>query len=161
MSGLLSANGPFPAYADKLMMYGQFVGSWKIAAIWFTQSGESRNGMGEWHFDWILGGLGIQDVLFSSGATPEKFGTTIRCYDSENDIWHLTWMQPSGGEFVHLIGRNAGDRIIQEGRGTDPNRRIRWSFNEVTASSFIWLGEVSSDDGKSWFLEQKMTAIRI
>ena len=157
---LLAAPGPFPEYADKLMLYGQFVGVWDIDATWYKQAGGQRQGKGTWQFDWILGGRGIQDVLFASGAAADQFGTTLRCYDSAMDAWHITWMQPASGEFVHLIGRRDGDRIVQEGAGADPRRRERWSFTDITADMFLWLGEVSFDDGATWFLEQEMRAVR-
>ncbi len=76
------------------------------------------------------------------------------------DAWHITWMQPYGGEFVQLIGRKVGDRIVQEGTSSDPRRRERWSFTNITKDSFVWFGEVSFDDGATWFLEQEMRAIR-
>lgn len=156
---LITASGPFPEHQDKLMLYGQFVGSWDIDATWFKPD-EERKGRGEWHFSWILGGRGIQDVLFSSGAPAHTFGTTLRCYDIALDAWHIAWMQPASGEFVHLLGRRVGDRIVQEGVGSDHRRRERWSFTNITPDSFLWLGEVSFDDGTTWFLEQEMRALR-
>ena len=81
---LLAAPGPFPEYADKLMLYGQF--------------------------------------------------------------------------FVQLLGRQVGDRIVQEGVGSDHRRRVRWTFTDITSNSFLWLGEVSLDNGVTWFLEQEMRA---
>ncbi len=89
-----------------------------------------------------------------------QFGTTLRCYDPTQDAWHVTWMQPFGGEFVHLVGRKVGDRVVQEGAGSDPRRRERWSFTDIASGSFLWLGEVSFDDGTTWFLEQEMRANR-
>ena len=142
------------------MLYGQFVGSWDIDGAWYQQDGGRRKGQGEWHFGWILGGRGIQDVLFSRGAPSHQFGTTLRCYDVANDLWHLAWMQPASGEFVRLTGRKMGDRIVQEGVGSDPRRRERWSFTNITPTSFLWLGEVSFDEGATWFLEQEMQASR-
>ncbi|HET7087317.1 MAG TPA: hypothetical protein VFL17_01570 [Anaerolineae bacterium] len=158
VSDLLPATAPFPQYAAKLMLFGQFVGSWDIEGTWHQADGTTRTGKGEWHFDWILGGRGIQDVLFSKGASPDQFGTTLRCYDKDLDAWHLTWMQPASGEFVNLLGRQLGDRIVCETVDSKPRRR--WSFADITPSSFHWLGEVSSDDGNSWFLEQEMRASR-
>ena len=157
---LIAASGPFAEYSEKLMLYGQFVGSWDIDAIWYEASGEQRTGKGEWHFQWILGGRGIQDVLFACDAPPHHFGTTLRCYDREMDAWHIAWMQPASEEFVHLLGRKVGDRIVQEGISSDPRGRERWSFSEITANSFLWTGEVSFDNGLTWVLEQEMGAIR-
>ncbi len=158
---LLGASGPFADYADKLQLYGQLVGSWDIEATWFLQDGSTHKGRGEWHFAWILGGRGVQDVLFSKGAACDRYGTTLRCYDPAADAWQVTWMQPYGGEFVHLTGRRVGERIVQEGRGTDPSRLERWSFSEITPDSFLWQGEVSFDQGASWILEQEMRGTRI
>lgn len=31
---LLAAPGPFSGYAEKAMLYGQFVGSWDVEATW-------------------------------------------------------------------------------------------------------------------------------
>ena len=157
---LLAATGPYTNYYEQLMLYGQFIGSWNIESTWHEKDGGIRKGKGEWYFNWILGGRGIQDVLFAAGASAHQFGTTLRCYDPALDVWHVTWMQPYGGEFVHLIGRKVGNRIVQEGTGSDPRRRERWSFTDITPDSFSWLGEVSFDDGKTWLLEQEMRATR-
>ncbi len=157
---LLAASAPWTELTEKLMLYGQFVGSWDIQAVWYEQGGALRTGQAEWNFNWILGGRGIQDVLFAAGASPDEFGTTLRCYDAAMNVWHVAWMQPYGGEFVYLLGRQVGDRIVQEGYGVDPARRERWSFADITPDSFLWLGEVSFDDGVTWFLEQEMRVLR-
>ena len=155
---LLAATGPCDQDEDKLRLCGQFVGSWDIEGTWHQPDGTSRSGRGEWHFAWILGGRGIQDVLYASGAPPHQFGSTFRGYDRGIDAWHWTWMQPASGEFVNLIGRSVGDRIVGESVASDLPRR--WSFNDITPDSFVWLGEVSHDNGKTWFLEQEMRAAR-
>lgn len=157
---LLSASGPYVERAEKLMLYGQFVGAWDVAATWYKKGEKNKKGTGEWYFAWILGGRGIQDVLFASRAKPHQYGTTLRCYDGLLDAWHITWMQPETGEFVNLLGRRIGDRIVQEGLGTDYLRRERWSFTDITPNSFVWLGEISMDRGATWILEQEMRATR-
>src|SRR5258707_10816888 len=112
---LLAADGPFADYANQLMLYGQFVGSWEVHSINFHADGTRTERQGEWHFAWILGGRGVLDVLFARGVPAHQYGTTVRCYDSTIDAWRVTWMAPGGGEFVNLIGRQIGDRIVQEG----------------------------------------------
>ncbi len=157
---LLAASGPNPDYAATMMLYGQFVGSWDIDGVWYNQGSVSRTARGEWHFGWILGGRGVQDVLFPNGAPRDHYGTTLRCYDRQLDAWHITWMQPYGGEFVHLLGRKVGDRIVQESLPDQSGKLERWSFAEITPDSFLWLGETSIDGGSTWVLEQEMHATR-
>jgi hypothetical protein len=157
---LLRADGPYGPDAEHLMLYGQFVGSWDMKATWFAADGSQTHATGEWHFAWVLGGRGIQDVLFASGSAAERYGTTLRCYDPADDVWHVSWMQPSSREFVHLTGRQVGDRIVQQALAQHGAERWRWSFTDVTSSSFVWLGEVSADSGVTWFLEQEMRASR-
>lgn len=103
---LLAASGPFAGYVERVMLYGQFVGSWDVEATWYGGE-EVRRSTGEWHFAWVLGGRGLQDVLYGAGAPPDRFGTTLRCYDPEKETWHIAWMQPASGEFVSLQGRPA------------------------------------------------------
>jgi hypothetical protein len=158
----LAAQEAYGPLREKLMLYGRFVGSWSVESAWYPQGREGRKGRGEWHFSWILGGRGVQDVLYSLGAAPAGRGTTIRCYDETADLWRLTWMQPAEGEFVHLVGRAEGERIVQveegDGRG---GRLARWSFADIAASSFLWIGESSTDGGRTWSLEQEMKARRV
>jgi len=157
----LTAPGLCSGNTDTALMYRSLIGSWDISARWHTPDGGVKEGRGEWHFTWILGGRGVQDVLFQAGAAPDQFGTTLRCYDPVLDLWHVTWMQPSGGEFVTLTGRKLEDRIVQEGRGTDASRQERWSFIDIKENTFTWQGEVSRDGGVTWMLEQEMFGVRM
>lgn len=158
---LLAARGPDPEMAGARMLYGRFVGSWRVESTWYDADGGRRSANGEWHFAWILGGRGVQDVLFADGSSPDRYGTTLRCYDAELDAWHITWMCPAGGEFANLIGRGGDGGIVQEGPGARPGQVLRWSFTEIGSDSFVWLGEISEDGGATWFLEQRMTATRM
>jgi hypothetical protein len=109
---------------------------------------------------WILGGRGIQDVLFAKGAPNYEYGTTVRGYDRSIGAWRVTWMQPAGPEFGYLIGRKIGNRIELEVTGLPMHHRIRWSFNDITASQFVWMDEESFDFGKTWKTRQVMKAKR-
>ncbi len=157
---LLSAPGPAPNFVAELQLYGRFVGSWDVSGEWFDRDGSTRTATGSWHFSWVLGGMGVQDVLFAAGASPDEYGTSLRCFDPRSGVWHVSWMQPSSGEFVSLIGRARGADVVQETRPIPDEPLRRWSFVDVTTHSFTWLGEVSSDGGVTWFLEQRMVATR-
>jgi hypothetical protein len=150
---LLAARGPDPRFEEKLMLYGQFVGSWTVESRELQASGDWLEQRGEWHFGWVLGGRGVQDVLFERDAPPNERGSTLRCYDEWLDAWHVTWMAPSWGEFAHQVGRQVEDRIVQEGSGR------RWTFFDVEPDSFSWTGEAEAPGG--WQVVQQMTAARI
>ena len=156
---LLRADAPWGEFHESLMAYGRFVGAWDVESTWFKSSGEMVRMEGEWHFSWILGGRGIVDVLFGAGFTPDRYGTTLRYYDSDKDLWHCTWMQPGVNEFSHLLGWQQGNEIIQEIQGLQ-DRRETWRFSEITDRSFLWRAEVSRDGGKTWKVEQEIRACR-
>ena len=111
----LVAEEAFADLADEMAVYGRLVGSWDIVSTWFRDGHEDVEREGYWHFSSILGGRAIQDILYVKGAAPHEAGTTIRCYDATLGAWRVVWMQPSGREFVSLIGRAVGDTIVQEG----------------------------------------------
>jgi hypothetical protein len=119
----LAAAGPAPEFEDKLTLFGRFVGSWDVVNVVLNEDDgtavhESR---GEWHFFWILGGRGIQDVLYAVGWSPDRFGSTYRCYDAEADLWRCTWMIPAGGEDVNLVAREV--EAESSSLATDRTRR--------------------------------------
>jgi hypothetical protein len=156
---MLSAEGPAPQYVQELSLYGRLVGSWAIECEWYSREGETRCARGSWHFGWILGGMGVQDVLYADDSPAWRRGTTLRCFDPGAGVWHVCWMQPSAAEFVSLVGKAVGEDIVQEALPSVGEPRLRWSFRDITPEAFTWLGEVS-DDGETWFLEQRMLARR-
>lgn len=139
--------------------YEGLIGSWQVRARWFAD-GATREAAGEWHFSWILGGWGVQDVLFVNGAAADQRGTSIRCYDERSACWRVVWMAPRGGEFVALEARAVGDAIVQDGDALDGSSRQRWTISDITPESFIWRGETSRDGGATWQLDQEMSATR-
>ena len=155
---LLAADGPYPDLSERLNLFGQFVGSWDIESVEYIDGG-TRNVAGEWHFAWVLGGRGVQDVLFDKGTPPDQRGTTLRCYDERKGVWHVTWMHPFDGVFVNLVARATEDGILLENTASD--RMRRWSFSDIRPDSFVWRGHASFDGGATWVLQQVMQARRI
>lgn len=166
----LQADGPAPDRAEKMMLYGQFVGSWDLVVTEFHEDGTTRVRPGEWHFGWALEGRAIQDVWIvpprgaRSGdavALSNRYGTTLRVYDPGIDAWHIIWTEPVGQTYLTMIGRPQGRDIVQLGKSADGLRTIRWGFYEITPDSFLWRGEASADNEASWKRVVEFTARRI
>lgn len=164
MIDVLEASGPEESRADKLHLFGQFVGAWDLEWRGQDHDGNAIAVRGELHFGWILGGRAIQDVWrvpldeADAGRMRAFHGTTIRFYDPVIGAWRSTWIDPLNSRVRRFIGRSEGDSIVLDGLDDDP--RERWSFREITPDSFVWRGEESSDGGKSWVLNDEMVATR-
>lgn len=152
----LHAAEPAADRADKLALYGRFVGGWVMDTVTYRDDGTTHTGQGEIHFGWVLAGRAVQDVWVLPGIF---HGTTLRVYDPGIDAWHIFWSDPIRQYYSRQIGRAVGDRIVQEGKN-DAGLTVRWSFNDITPNAFRWLGECSFDGGHSWRVQSEYRARR-
>ena len=167
-SEALQADGPSPELGDAAGVYGWLIGSWEADVIDHEENGSRHLSQGEWHFTWALEGRAIQDVWISpsragrAGAPKvrNRYGTTLRVYDPSLGAWRITWINPVSGAHNQLIGRKEGDDLVQDGRLEDGSL-IRWSFREITPTSFRWLGERSTDEGRTWRLDAEFQVRRV
>ena len=82
----LHVSGPADEHGGKLMLFGQFVGSWDLKWAGTGTNGEPATATGELHFGWVLGGRAVQDIWIvpgrgqpGEGQPPSAFhGSTIR-----------------------------------------------------------------------------------
>jgi hypothetical protein len=155
----LWAKGPLARQAERMTLYDALLGDWNVDVVDYDPDGSRRTTNGEWHFAWVLEGRAIQDVFIvpPRGAREgqpiqgNRCGTTVRVYDPAADVWRITWINPVSGAINTLMGRKQGEEIVQEGKDADGSLN-RWIFSDVTAQSFRWRGEVSTDEGKTWRL---------
>jgi hypothetical protein len=159
-----------PDRAEKLQLYGQFIGDWDSRIVAYAPDGTRHESSGEIHFGWILQGRAIQDVWMIPRLEERPvaarfpiagnwYGTTLRIYDPTIDAWRIYWLDPATNAFRHQIGRPRGDDIVQEGKGEN-GALSRWSFTEIRPDSFHWLGEASADGGTNWRLLLEVFARR-
>ena len=155
MWNALRAAGPAPDRAQKMMLYGRFVGSWRGTVVVHEPQGRRREAPCEVLFDWVLEGRAIQDVWIAPSRDERKpgeqsrmYGTTLRVYDPEKDLWHITWIDPVRQVCNRMTGRGVGDEIEQE--YVEDGARYQWRFTEVTPDSFHWIARRSGEDGREW-----------
>ena len=148
LTKLLFSNGPAFDRADKMGLYGWLVGDWTMDAVMHARDGGTHEQRGEISFAWVLEGRAIQDVWM----LPDFFcGTTLRVYDPAIDAWHIIWSDPLMQYYGRQIGRAHGPDIVQLGKADD-GTDTRWSFTDIAANSFRWVGEFSTDGAASWQL---------
>ena len=165
----LSADGPVPELSDKVMLFGQFVGSWDLEMVGYPPDGTRVEFTGEWHFGWVLDGRGVQDVLDvrprsaprGDGPRGGK-GSTLRVYDPAMDAWWVSWMGPLDREFSTFVAREVDDRIVLEGQWTlgHPGRRLRWTFFDVRPDTFRWESRLFDRGDSDGRLVEEMHARR-
>jgi hypothetical protein len=154
----LHTDRPAADRADKMGLYAWLIGHWEMQSVVYNDDGAKEAGpRGEIHFGWVLEGRAIQDVWVLPGFF---YGTTLRVYDPALDAWHILWSDPLKQYYTRQIGRAHGSGIVQEGTD-EAGTPVRWSFTEITAESFHWLGERSLDDGESWHLQVEFFARRV
>jgi hypothetical protein len=158
LSGALLTDGPAADRTEKMMLYGQFIGSWGGKVVVHEAGGARRECSSEVHFGWVLGGRAVQDVWIAPSRQARKpeeqdrmYGTTLRVYDPQDDVWHITWIDPVRQVYDRMTGRKVGEEIVQEYRNTQ-EARCQWLFTEITADSFHWISRDSADEGKTWNL---------
>lgn len=160
MIEVLQSNEPLPELAEKLQLFGQFVGSWDAEVINYKSDGTAQTVEAEWHFGWVLEGRAIQDVWIapkrslrsSAKDAPGDYGARLRFYDAKIDAWRSTWIGPVKGFVIPFIARQIADEIVLEGK-LETGTAMKWIFSEITKDSFRWRSIESADD---WKTERKV-----
>jgi|RhiMetdeSRZDD1v2_1073273.scaffolds.fasta_scaffold926560_2 hypothetical protein len=154
---------PAPELADELALFGRFVGSWDLEVTDIAPDGTETTTAGEWHFGWALGGRAVADVWIcprrtADGESPGEHGLSLRFYDPDIGAWRSTWLGPGRRVVRTFEARAEGDGIVLSGHFDDGD--LRWSFSDITPTSFHWRNEVSHDGGRTWRVQQTFAARR-
>ena len=170
MISVLQAEAAVPERAAAMQTFGQFVGSWDLEVRWFDPDGAlAHETTGEWHFGWILGGLGVQDVWvapaerrrdpLAASLARGDFGTSVRFFDPAIGAWRSTWIGPVRGLVIQFVARETAGGI-ELLAAPDATTRLRWSFSDITPDSFSWHNEEAEGDDGAWTLRQQFSAVR-
>jgi hypothetical protein len=153
----LAASGPHPSLGEQSRLFDRLVGTWDCDYSFHAADGSVRRARGELKFGWIIDGRALQDIWITypaDGKGERKIGTSVRFFDAKAGIWRVVFVAPEYGILQTLAGGAEGEGIVLRGTDSD-GASLRWSFQEMTADSFVWRGESSRDGGKSWRLEEE------
>jgi hypothetical protein len=148
-------------------LYGWLIGTWDIDFIDYLAVGTKIEGKGVWYFSRVLEGRAVQDVLISlprpdrvdqKSQQRNTYGSSIRYYDRNISAWRVIWVNPITSTRNDLVARREGNDIVQEGEFN--GQKIRWSFKEVSPTSFRWLGEALEKGGMTWKLQAEFRGRR-
>jgi hypothetical protein len=118
--------------------------------------------IGQWDLTWADSLHGTNDVerVWGSCAVQENFrdpktnflGKSWSVYSVPRKQWQQTWIDNQGG-YIALTGGMQGDSMVL----TTPERLTpkgkmasRMVYYNITASSFDWSWEASTDGGATW-----------
>lgn len=167
LKGLGSA-GPSPDLREELMLFGQFVGDWKIVeSRSLEQDGRWETRTGELHWRWVLDGRAVQDVWMYHEEDSGRLvpaGTTLRFYDQGRHLWRSIWITPHYNDVGLFLGRRVGDEIVLELQGESRHEdegELKWIFSDIKPNSFRWRAEESTDGAKTWVVKHEMTIVRL
>ena len=142
------------------------IGGWSGEVRDYSDDGAVAVSFGEWWFTWILEGRAIQDVWMvpppsarhGASRLNNRYGTTTRRFSVHDGFWCIAWINPVSGTHTELRARRRYDRIVLEGiQGRTP---IRWSFVDITPSTFRWTGERQTSES-IWRLESEFILERL
>jgi hypothetical protein len=166
---LLAAPARSPEIPDSADVYGWLCGSWDLEVLRYGGIDVSGRGLrGEVHAGRVLEGRAVQDVWIMPpsehrGGDVDRgmnmYGTTLRSWDASIDGWRIAWTNPVSGHREEQVGRWNGQDILQEGTRPD-GTKTRWTFTEISATSFHWRGEAQYPDKETWTLEGEFIATR-
>ncbi len=166
---VLAAPGRSAEIPDSADVYGWLCGSWELTVVRYRGIDVASRGIrGEVHAGWVLEGRAVQDVWImprraersvDSDRTMNMFGTTLRSWDPAIQAWRIAWTNPVSGHREEQVGRRSGDDIVQLGTRAD-GTQTRWTFTEITADSFHWLGEALAPGDQIWTIEGEFLARR-
>ena len=166
-----------PDAPPELAEFGQLVGLWRTEAEMRRQDGVwVRSAPGTWAWKYVLGGFAVSD-LFYQGAdnlpaymanlARDYLLTANRIYDVRQEKWQVAWMANGAGEvpgadFGTFTAVWTDGQLVMSSPPEDGAYGLQQVvFYDISADSFRWKSEYSTDEGKTWNTVMRIQATRI
>ena len=130
--------------------FAPLIGEWDCDYYDEPIEGQKRHVKGEWIFNRILEGIGIQDIfIFPSRKTREanpqpdgEYGTSLRIFNKVQKCYDVVYT--CAGTMKRLTFTKEGDRLV--GKVLDEESTY-WVFSNLSDSGFHWEYIMINGDG--------------
>lgn len=125
------------ALPEEFNYFGQLIGSWKIDYVDHNSSDVIK---GEWHFQWVLEGMAIQDVII---LPDYEYGTSLRIYNPDTQAWDVAYGYT--GKIIRLEARKQNGMIVLTFINDE---RRKWIFTKIEDDCFHWKNVTVIENGE-------------
>jgi len=137
------AKAPPPCQGAEYHQFDFWIGTWDVYLPDGQKAGENR-------IESINDGCGLLENWSGRGGS---VGKSLNLYDRDDQHWHQTWIDNTGGRLV-IAGGLVDKRMVLSSEATatgTPMQRIAWTPNEDGSVRQLW--ESSVDGGKTWTVQ--------
>ena len=133
---------------DEYDYWGELIGGWNLDYVEGRGTAKEKHVKGEWYFERVLEGLGIQDIFICPAREERKdpkkgeYSATIRMYNPAKKAWDMVYT--CYGNMSRFTGTKEKGRVVLT---NNHNKNNRWVFTEITPESFHWQNESTLKDG--------------
>ena len=138
---------------DEYDYWGELIGGWDLDYVEKRGMPGEKHVKGEWYFERVLEGLGIQDIFIcpvrEERTDPKKgeYGATIRMFNPKKMAWDMVYTCYEN--MSRFTGTKKDGMVVLT---NNHNKNNRWVFTEITPETFHWQNESVQKDGtvKIW-----------
>ena len=121
---------------------------------------------GTWKAWRALDGWGVEDELRITDASGNPLSLThaVRVYDASAKRWKSSSVDPYRSVISTSVAEMRGEEIMTSSRGTDPEGKpymSRGKYTKISPSTFRFIHERSTDNGKTWDTNLTIDAKRV
>ncbi|MBK8250752.1 MAG: hypothetical protein IPK85_25665 [Gemmatimonadetes bacterium] len=148
---------PASTVSREVSQFDFLVGHWeltvrpKVSGLAARIHGAPRL-LGSWKAWKVLDGNGIEDELriVDGSGNPTALSLAVRVWNATDRRWVTTAVDGQRGRITTGTAMMAQGRMELTGKGSEPGSLTRSRFTDITPTSFKFVQDRSSDDGKSW-----------
>jgi len=155
-----AAARPALAPAKEAAQFDFLIGQWdltvtpKVSSLAARIHGAPRL-LGTWKAWRALDGFGIEDELriVDGSGNPSALSHALRVYDANDRKWVITGVDAYRGKSSSSSAEWRNGEMIATGQGTDQEGKAyltRTRYFDITASSFKYQQDRSTDNGRTW-----------